>query len=255
MRTKLTINETLQHRRVTTTKLAGVALHAYTASGVLFAFLTVVSAVQGSPKKALSFAFIAYCIDGTDGIIARRLRVSETIPTFDGALLDNIVDYLTYAFVPMILLWVTHRLPGGLLGEFVSVLPLLASAYQFCRADAKTSDHFFSGFPSYWNVIAFYVYVLDLSDRTTAIVLLVCCFLSFVPVRYMYPSRTPHFRRLNIFFMVSWMVIYAILLEQMPDASPFIIALSFVYPVYYMAISIYLTFARRVDGALQSSGS
>jgi phosphatidylcholine synthase len=250
MRTKLTINETLPHRRITSIKLAGIALHIYTASGVLFAFLTVVAAVQGSPKKALSFAFIAYCIDGTDGIIARRLRVSETIPSFDGALLDNIVDYLTYAFVPMVLLWVTHRLPGGVVGEVISVLPLLASAYQFCRANAKTSDHFFSGFPSYWNVLAFYVYILDLNSTTTAIILLVCCVLSFIPVRYIYPSRTPYFRKLNIFFMVTWMAIYAILLAQMPDASPFIIALSFVYPIYYVAISIYLTFARRPKGDL-----
>ncbi len=99
-------------------------------------------------------------------MLARRFRVKETIPWFDGALLDNIVDYLTYVFAPVVLLWTTDYLPDGALGWVVAALPLLASSYQFCRVDAKTDDHFFLGFPSYWNVVAFYAIVLDaVADR------------------------------------------------------------------------------------------
>ena len=171
-------------------KFAGWLLHLYTAVGVVFGFLIVVAAFQGDIEQALWLSLIALIIDGTDGMTARYLRVSETIPSFDGARLDDIVDYLTYAFAPMVLLWTTGRLPDGWLGKLVAVLPLIASCYQFCRTDAKTADHFFLGFPSYWNVVAFYVFVLDLGSATTAVILLACTVLVFVPIRYVYPSRT-----------------------------------------------------------------
>ena len=107
----------------------------------------------------------AMVVDGTDGMLARRLPGQGAwCREFDGALLDNIVDYLTYAFAPMVLLWATGYLPDGAWGGVVAALPLVASCYQFCRTDAKTDDHFFLGFPSYWNIVAFYVVVFDLGD-------------------------------------------------------------------------------------------
>jgi len=218
-----------------------MALHAYTATGSVFGFLIVIAAFQGKVEQALWLALVALFIDGTDGMVARYLRVSETIPSFDGARLDDIVDYLTYAFAPMVLLWTTHRLPDGWLGKTLAILPLLASSYQFCRTDAKTADHFFLGFPSYWNVVAFYVFVLDLGTRTTGVILLLCTILVFVPIRYVYPSRTQVLRSLNIGFTTVWMVTYAILLAQLPDPQPVVVALSFAYLAYYMGLSIYLS--------------
>ncbi len=224
-------------------RLAGMALHAYTATGTVFGFLIVVAAFDGAVERALWLALAALIVDGTDGMIARRLRVSETIPTFDGARLDDIVDYLTYAFAPMVLLWVTHRLPGGAWGVVLAVLPLLASSYQFCRTDAKTADHFFLGFPSYWNVVAFYVFVLDLGEVTTSAILVVCTILVFVPVRYVYPSRTRSFRTLNIVFTGGWLITYAVLLAQAPDPNLVVVVLSLAYLVYYAGLSLYLTLA------------
>ena len=222
-------------------KVAGWVLHAYTAVGVVFGFLIVVAAFQGDVEQALWLALIALVIDGTDGMVARRLRVSETIPSFDGARLDDIVDYLTYAFAPMVLLWTTDRLPDGWLGKAVAVLPLIASCYQFCRTDAKTADHFFLGFPSYWNVVAFYVYVLDLDTTATAVILLLCTVLVFVPIRYVYPSRTKVLRGVNIALTTVWLVTYAILLLQLDDPQPIMVALSFAYLAYYTGLSIYLS--------------
>ena len=96
-------------------------------------------------------------------MLARRFRVKETIPWFDGARIDDIVDYLTYVFAPIVLLWTTGSSRRAL-GWVLAALPLLASSYQFCRVDAKTADHFFLGFPSYWNVVAFYAIVLDVAE-------------------------------------------------------------------------------------------
>ncbi len=93
----------------------------------------------------------------------------------------------------MLLLWKGDYLPDGVWGEVVAALPLVASSYQFCRSDAKTDDHFFLGFPSYWNVVAFYVVVLDLSTTVTVVILLACVALVFVPIKYVYPSRTDVF--------------------------------------------------------------
>lgn len=208
----------------------------------MLALLIVIAAIDGDAVRALWLGLAALVIDGTDGMIARRLRVKETIPWFDGAMLDNIVDYLTYAFAPIVLLWTGGYLPNGFIGAALAALPLLASSYQFCRTDAKTDDHFFLGFPSYWNVVAFYVVVLSLSPTATGVILLVCSILVFVPVKYVYPSRTKAFRSMNLLTTAIWLASYAVLLAQMPNPSAIVVAISLAYLVYYGALSLYLTF-------------
>ena len=222
-------------------RLAGVAVHVYTASGTVLAFLVIIAAFDGNAIRALWLSLVALIIDGTDGMLARRMRVKETIPQFDGARLDDIVDYITYVFAPVVLLWTGHYLPNGVLGGVLAALPLLASSYQFCRVDAKTDDHFFLGFPSYWNVVAFYVIVAGLSSTTTGIILVLCSALVFVPIKYIYPSRTKIFRTANLALTAGWLITYAVLLIQMPNPNDFVIALSLGYLVYYAASSVYLT--------------
>jgi len=222
-------------------RYAGVALHAYTAAGSVIAFVIVIAAFNGEVEKALWFSLLALFVDGTDGMLARWLRVSETIPSFDGARLDDIVDYLTYAFAPVVLLWTGGYLPDGPTGAVLGALPLLASSYQFCRTDAKTADHFFLGFPSYWNVVAFYVVVLQISPEVTGAILAICSILVFVPIRYVYPSRTKVLRSFNIVLTAVWLATYAILLLQYPDPHPAVVAISLAYLAYYAGLSIYLT--------------
>lgn len=201
-------------------RLAGAAVHVYTASGSVLGLLIVLAALEGDVEAALWLGLAALFVDGTDGMLARRFRVKETIPWFDGALLDNIVDYLTYVFAPVVLLWTTGHLPEGAVGWVVAAVPLLASCYQFCRVDAKTSDHFFLGFPSYWNVVAFYVIVLDTGELATSISLLVFAVLVFVPIRYLYPSRMGALRGVTLAFTLVWLVTYAVLVVQLPDPAP-----------------------------------
>jgi phosphatidylcholine synthase len=160
--------------------------------------------------------------------------------------MDDIVDYLTYVFAPIVLLWTTDRLPHGAIGWVLAALPLLASCYQFCRVDAKTADHFFLGFPSYWNVVAFYAIVLDVGRTGVAISLVVLTVLVFVPVRYVYPSRTKLLRSLNLALAGTWLVTYALLLAQYPHPNPVVVALSLAYLVYYVGLSLYLTLGARL---------
>src|SRR5919112_306080 len=198
-------------------RMKAVFVHLYTASGAVLALLMLVAAFQGEAVKALWLMLASLIIDSTDGLLARRLRVSEALPFFDGALLDNIVDYMTYVLAPMVLLWSGGFLPGGDWGVVVAALPLLASSYQFCRVDAKTDDHFFLGFPSYFNVVAFYVIVFHLSQGAVAAVLVVCSVLVFVPIRYVYPTRTVAFRKLSLTLTTLWLASYAAILLDAPN--------------------------------------
>ncbi len=229
-------------------RAAGWALHAYTASGTAIAFLALAAAVGGDEVAALWWLLLALIIDGTDGMLARRLRVKEVIPGFDGARLDDVVDYITYCFAPIFLLWYGGYLPEGHLGTLLAVLPLLASSYQFCRTDAKTEDHFFLGFPSYWNVLAFYVIVLDVPPTATAVLVVTLVVLVFVPIRYIYPSRTPTARGLNLALAGAWLVSYAVLLLQLPDPNVVVVLLSLLYVAYYGAVSVLLTLRRGAGG-------
>jgi phosphatidylcholine synthase len=226
-------------------RLAGVGVHTYTASGTVLAFFVVVAALDGKAIRALWLGLATLIIDGSDGLLARRLRVKETIPQFDGARLDDIVDYITYVFAPVVLLWTGGFLPRGVWGEILAALPLLASSYQFCRVDAKTDDHYFLGFPSYWNVIAFYAVICQLSPSMLAGIIVVCSLLVFVPVKYIYPSRTFVLRRLNLLLAVCWLVSYAVLLVQFPRPSAVVVVLSLGYVVYYIMASVYLTLRSR----------
>jgi phosphatidylcholine synthase len=228
-------------------RAGAAAVHLYTASGAVLALLMVLAAIDGDEERALWLGLATLVIDGTDGMLARRMRVKEHIPWFDGARLDDIVDYLTYVFAPVLLLWTGGYLPDGTAGTVLAAMPLLASTYQFCRVDAKSDDRyfFFLGFPSYWNVVAFYVIVLDLGPAVVGTILLVCSVLVFIPITYVYPSRTRTLRSLTLALTAVWLLCYAVILWQAPERSPFWLALSLLYLVYYVALSMHLTLQRR----------
>ncbi len=120
----------------------------------------------------------------------------------------------------MVLLWSTGLPRRGTSATVLAVVPLLASAYQFCRVDAKTDDHLFLGFPSYWNIAAFYIIVLDLAPTAAAAVLLVCAVLVFVPIGYVYPSRTTTLQAPTLALTCLWLVSYAVLLVQVARPEP-----------------------------------
>ncbi|WP_067431707.1 CDP-alcohol phosphatidyltransferase family protein [Nocardioides jensenii] len=235
-------------------RLAAASVHIYTSLGVVLGLLMVHFSYDGDVRTVLWLFLAAMVIDGSDGFLARHFEVKRVLPGFDGALLDNIVDYLTYAFAPMVLLWSCGYLPDGVLGGVTASLPLLASCFQFCRSDAKTDDHFFLGFPSYWNIVAFYVVVFGWGQTTTAVLLLVFTVLVFVPVKYVYPSRTATLWTLNMTLAVLWLVAFAALTAQVPEPHTWLAILSLAYPVYYTALSLWLTFRTVPDRSAPDRG-
>ena len=164
--------------------------HAYTASGAVLAFLAARAVVDHDYRTAFFWLGVQIFVDATDGLLARALRVHERLPGFNGAKLDDIVDYLTYVFVPALFVWRAVLVPDSWT-LWVAGAMLISSAYGFNRADAKTADHFFIGFPSYWNIVVFYLLIARLPATLNGVVLLALAALVFVPIRYVYPSRTP----------------------------------------------------------------
>jgi phosphatidylcholine synthase len=228
------------------TVAAAWLVHLYTASGALSAFFSLNQVVQDRYREAFFWLALAVLVDSTDGVLARRANVSVRLPWFNGETLDNIVDYLTYVFVPAFIAWHAPLVPNGW-GIVVPGAMLLSSVYGFSREDAKTADHFFTGFPSYWNIVVFYLYLAAWSMLVNAAVLLALAILVFVPVRYVYPSRTPVLRPLTVGLGVMWGVLMVVMLWRMPAVPPAVFWMSLIFPVYYVALSLTLTRRRRAS--------
>lgn len=227
---------------MTTAQLAGWTVHLYTASGAVVGLIALDAISRGTYGAAFIWLAIATGIDATDGALARRLRVKEVLPSFDGARLDDIVDYLNYVVVPVVLAHTAGLLPPGPLGFLVAACPLLASGYGFCQIDAKTADHFFKGFPSYWNVVVLYLYVLRIPLWFNVVTLVVLSIMVFVPIRYLYPSRTPIARHRTYALGLIWAGLLGVLLWQFPTPSRTLAIASLYFPAYYFAMSMHLHF-------------
>jgi phosphatidylcholine synthase len=218
--------------------------HLYTASGAVFAFIALNRIFYDRYSDAFFWLAIAVVVDATDGVLARRADVATRIPWFDGRKLDDIVDYLTFVFVPAFFVWHALLVPDRWSLVVVAAM-LLSSAYGFCRADAKTPDHLFTGFPSYWNIVVFYLYLAGWAPTTNAVVVLVLALLVCVPTHYVYPSKTPTWRPVTMVLGVVWAALMFVLLWQLPTVSKPVLWASFVFPVYYVLLSFRLSVARR----------
>ena len=214
-------------------------VHLFTASGALAAFFGTIAVFDGRFKMAFLYMIAATVVDSADGVLARAARVKQVLPGFDGARLDDIVDYMTFVFLPVLLLYRAGSLPPGWDGLVASVV-LLSSAYGFGSSDAKTTDYFFTGFPSYWNIVSLYLYVAGLPPVANAVILLVLSALVFVRLGYVYPSRTPVLRTLTIAAGIAWAGLLLAVVVALPHRRTGLLALSLAYPVYYLALSLAL---------------
>jgi phosphatidylcholine synthase len=221
-------------------------VHAYTASGAVLAFVGAWGVVHGRERLALAAMFVATIVDATDGVLARRVRVREALPEIDGGRIDDIVDYMTFVFLPLLLL----EAAGGLdrwTALPVAAVVLLSSMYGFVSPDAKTADHFFTGFPSYWNIVVLYLLAFKAAPGVNAVVLLVLSAMVFVRIRYVYPSRTPVLHGLTLTFGSLWAVAVGAMILLWPSPPRWLTIGSLSFPVYYVALSLVLN-ARRGAG-------
>ena len=225
---------------------AAWAVHALTASSAPAGLLAVLATIHGDVRTAFLWMAYTTAVDSIDGTLARAVRVKEVLPFVDGSRLDDVVDYFTWVVVPVF--FVVHM---GLVPAAASIpvasLVLMASGYGFSQTAAKTPDHFFTGFPSYWNVVAFYLYVLEWPPALNAAVLVVLAVLVFVPIRYAYPSRMTELRLPTVVLGLVWGTAVLWALAHFESAPRTVLTWSLVYPAYYIGVSLYLH-AKRVIG-------
>jgi len=248
-------DEGLAGRRALALRVAAWGVHLYTAIGLVLAARMAVLLVRGGAeafREAFVLMLVASLVDATDGTLARKVRVKEVLPEFDGRKLDDIIDFLTYTFLPLMLVWRAGLLPEG--AEPWLLLPLLASIYGFCQVEAKTDDGYFLGFPSLWNVVAFYLYVLHLPGWLAVAIVVVLGLMTFVPSRYLYPSSHPGaLNRASNMLGAPWCALLLVVMWRLPagasmradDLTWWLAAVSLYFPVFYMVASWTVTLKLR----------
>ncbi len=239
--------------------LVAWAVHLFTASAAFIGILTLIKIFQQQYIHALWFMGVAVVIDAVDGSLARLVKVKKVLPRIDGTLLDNIVDYLNYVITPCVFLYIkSDMLPVNLVFPII-FLVTITSAYQFCQADAKTPDHFFKGFPCYWNIVLFYMFILDTSMWVNTFLLLLLSVLIFVPIKYVYPSRLDYLTEskwlkvvmhgCSILFGISAVFI----LLSYPEVDPMWLSISLAYVALYLALSFYRTYSPMIKAKIAAN--
>ena len=216
-------------------------IHIYTGLGIPVAGLTLYHCAKGEIKTAFFYMFLAILIDATDGFLARRYNVSKVLTKFDGQKLDDLIDFLNYVLVPVAMAYFLRILPEDYL--YLGIIPIMASAYGFSQVSAKTEEGFFTGFPSYWNLVVFYLYLLKLPIFLNIIIFFMFSAAVFVPLKYIVPFKTKPFARVTDIFCVIWCLNLAAIFIFLQNQPTWLVILSATFPVYYIVLSIYLHFS------------
>ena len=212
-------------------------VHLFTASGAVLGALALVAISAGDLPKASLLMLTALLIDSIDGTLARKVRVSEVLPRINGRRLDDIVDYLNFVIVPVVFMLGA----GNLLHWSLATMPIIASAYGFSQEDAKTEDDFFLGWPSYWNVVAIYFWMLSVSPLPATLLVALFSVAVFIPHKYIYPSKLTVLRNTTAIGGLIWGALLTTAIVK-PEFSEqyWGLELSLAYPAYYLALSYWL---------------
>jgi phosphatidylcholine synthase len=233
-----TLSGPVPRQRLLTAFAWGV--HLYTALGAAAGQLAIWYAAEGDYRASFLAMGAATFIDSSDGPLARWINVKQRVPSFDGTLLDNIIDYLTYTVAPVFLMLEAGIIPTTHWGLLLACFVMLASVYGFCQTNAKTSDHYFLGFPNYWNLVALYLFCLDAPEIFNWSVLALLAVMVFIPIRYIYPNRTVPLRPLTLTLGIIWAVVTTVMLFQLPDVSRILLVISLSFIAYYFLASFFL---------------
>jgi phosphatidylcholine synthase len=208
------IRRIFNYRKVPYAEIRAFSVHLLTASGSFLAFLGVVAAGENRFVDMFWWLGLALFVDGIDGPIARKVKVREVLPNWSGDTLDNIIDYVTYVLLPAFALY-----QSGMIGQpwsfFAAGLIVISSAIYYADTGMKTEEYFFSGFPVVWNMVIFTLFVIQASETTAFIVVIVSVVLTFLPINFLHPVRVQRLRPLNLGVFLLWCALsgYSLLLH------------------------------------------
>ncbi len=216
---------------------AAFFVHIFTACGAACALLGLIAAVGSAWTQMFVWLGVALIIDGIDGTFARRLHAAEVLPRWSGEVLDFVVDFATYVFVPAYAMVASGLLPPSMalvLGLIVTV----TGALYFADRRMKTSDSYFRGFPALWNVVAFYLFVLKPAPWLSAVVIVVLAATTFAPIYFVHPVRVPRWRALNIAALVLWALLAVVALVQNLEPPAWVAVALAAIAVYFVIVGL-----------------
>ncbi|MEM9577743.1 MAG: CDP-alcohol phosphatidyltransferase family protein [Pseudomonadota bacterium] len=184
-------------------RLAALSVHLLTATGAVFAMLAMLAAVDGKWDLMFLWLVVAFFVDGIDGPLARKYHVRKNAPEFDGVLLDLIIDYLTYVFIPAFALF-KSGLMDGWTGWFAIIIITFASAMYFADTRMKTKDNSFSGFPGCWNMVVLVIFALEPNFWVSLALVSALAVSMFLPLKFVHPVRTERWRALTLPLAIGW---------------------------------------------------
>ena len=242
------------------------AVHVLTASGVVAAFLAVAELFEDAPDERVVFVWLAVAvvIDAVDGPLARTWHVKRYASDIDGRTIDDIVDYLTFTFVPLLLVWRMGWVPfaPGLPGAAWIVPALVASLLGFANVGAKDEEAgYFRGFPSYWNIAAFYAGLAfhglgETGQWLNGFTLLALAALTVSRVRFIYPNLAPPPWKTPVMIgATAWVILFAWMWIDYPNPPAWLMWVSLIYPAFYVALSAWLDVRSRQTSAIAGTRS
>jgi phosphatidylcholine synthase len=230
------------------------SVHAFTTFGIVAGFLALVAVLKNDAFTAFVWLGVALFVDGVDGSLARKARVTEYTPNFDGASLDLVIDYFTYVAVPALMIYWFNMVPlnfifsGSTWSLICAVIIMAVSCYTFANVGMKSSDYYFVGFPAIWNVVVLYFYLFGSGAIVNLISVLALAVLTFVPVKFVHPLRVTLWRSITIPVTILWaaMTLSLIISKKFPEnfgvverVEQWIFGLT---SLYFLWISLWRTF-------------
>ena len=220
-----------------------LALHAFTATGVLVGMAALVAVLDGSARMAIIWLLVAQLIDGIDGPLARRLLPDEATTKFDGYVLDLVIDFVTCVLVPAAFLWQFRMVNHDRSGMIAIAALLMFSSLWFSRTDQQDDDSWFHGFPAAWNMVVPTFWLLDSSPTVTMVVVACLSILTMTNVQFAHPVRVVQWRIWNMTAISVWVIGVLLGTIWSPQVPALVIALVVIGPVM-VALA---TLARRVE--------
>lgn len=200
--------------------VAAWSVHALTLTGVIWATLAMLALFSDHPKLMWAFLGIALVVDGVDGSLARRANVQRYAPHFDGVILDSVVDYLTWTFIPALFMYRAGLLGEGALGIALLLVINITSMFCYANTKMKTDDFYFMGFPAAWNIVALAFWLFTPSTPVAAVLVIVFSILTWAPITFVHPFRVAKYMVVNLIATAAWVAASAVLVATYPVAHP-----------------------------------
>ncbi|GAB3698918.1 CDP-alcohol phosphatidyltransferase family protein [Mariniluteicoccus flavus] len=220
-------------------------VHAFTMTGIAWASLAAIALVRGDVLAMWGWLGVALVVDGLDGTFARRAEVKKYVPWFDGSVLDLIVDYLTWTFIPALFMYLHVPFGPGPMPLIMMITICATSMFCYCNTGMKSSDNYFVGFPAAWNIVAVYFWILQTGPVFNVVASIVLAALTLAPIVFLHPFRVRHLMPVNLVAVGAWFAATVALVVMHPVKPLWILAVWWLGMGWCAGISVWRTLRGR----------